>query len=340
MMLAAGLFPLDGENEGGDQSFDDEAHSRSVPRQEAVGDVRRQGSSFKTIMDCKPPTFEGGESAVACLRWIRKMDQTFRSGEFPEDQKVNYVVRMFDKEALEWWDTIDARLTEATRRAMTWAILSKKVKDHFCSEGNIQQAQREFLTLHKGSMTIAKYNTTFTEKSQFATDYCPTEEKLIGHYVEGLPFEYHTVMRLKTTLVEAMDEARKIENDIAIRDRTTTRSVEKCMWEASSESSKKKGHLDKKGDKPEYCKKCHSSHRGPCNGSTMSCRRCGKMGHRHEDCKSTELMCYNCRQMGHISAQCPNPKVEMGVGGKKDEAPKVKARAFNMTTGEVTFRIS
>ncbi|CAI9282623.1 unnamed protein product [Lactuca saligna] len=70
-------------------------------------------------------------------------------------------------------------------------------------------------------MTIVKYNTTFTEKSQFATDYYPTEEKLICHYVEGLPFEYRAVVRLNTTLVEAMDEARKIENDIAIQDRTT-----------------------------------------------------------------------------------------------------------------------
>nr|KAJ0204814.1 hypothetical protein LSAT_V11C500260300 [Lactuca sativa] len=146
------------------------------------------------------------------------------------------------------------------------------------------------------------------------------------------------VVRLKTTLVEAMDDAHKIENDIAIQDRTTTRSMEKRKWEASSDSLKKKSHHQIQSDKPEYCKKCHSSHRGPCNSSTVSCIRCGKMGHRHEDCKSTELMCYNCRQMGHISAQCPNPKVEMDVGGKKDEASKVKARAFNMTTDEVTFR--
>nr|KAJ0185533.1 hypothetical protein LSAT_V11C900484670 [Lactuca sativa] len=137
-MHAARLLLLEDVNEGGDQLFDDEAHNHSVPRQEVVGAARRRGSLFKTFMDYKPSTFEGGESVV---------------------------------EALEWWDTIDARLTEATRRAMTWEILSKKVKDHFCSEGSIQQAQREFLNLQKGSMTIAKYNTTFTEKLQFIADY-------------------------------------------------------------------------------------------------------------------------------------------------------------------------
>ncbi|XP_023767921.1 uncharacterized protein LOC111916486 [Lactuca sativa] len=262
------------------------------------------------------------------------MDQTFRYGEFTKEQKVNYAVRKFDKEALELWDTIDARLIEVTRRAMTWEILSKKVKDHLCSEGSIQQAQWEFLNIQKGSMTIAKYNTTFTKKSQFATDYCPTEEKFIRHYVEGLPFEYRAFVRLKTTLVEAMDEARKIENDIAIRDRTTARSTEKHKWEGQSGSFEKQ-KLQKKGEKSTFCKKCHSSHGGPCSSSTKSCKRCGKVRHHYEDCKSVEPLCYNCRQMGHISTQCPNPKVQMGVDEKKDEAPKVKARAFNMTTDKL-----
>ena len=112
---------------------------------------------------------------------------------------------------------------------MTYVILSKKVKDRFCNEGSIQQAEQKFLTLQKGSMMIAKYNTTFIEKSQFATDYYQTEEKLIHHYVEGLPFEYRAVVRLKTTLGEAMDEARKIDNDIANRDRTIAISKEKTQ---------------------------------------------------------------------------------------------------------------
>ncbi|CAI9299556.1 unnamed protein product [Lactuca saligna] len=231
-------------------------------------------------MDYKSPTFEGGESAMACLRWIRKMDQTFRSDEFTKEQKVNYAVRTFDKEALEWWDTNNARPNEVTRRAMTWEILS--------------------------SMMISKYDTTFTKKSQFATDYFPTEEKFIRHYVEGLPFEYRAVMRLKNTLVETMDEAHKIENDIAIRDHTTSRSGEKRKWEGQSGSPEKQ-KFQKNGAKLTFY------------------------------CKSIEPVCYNYRQMGHISTQCPNPKVQMGADEKKDEAPKVKARAFNMKTDEVIF---
>ncbi|KAL4568881.1 hypothetical protein LXL04_024498 [Taraxacum kok-saghyz] len=186
-------------------------------------------------------------------------------------------------------------------------------------------------------MSIAKYNTVFTEKLQFARDYCSTEEKVIRHYVEGLPNDYLATVRLQTTIGTAMDEARRVEDDLSIRDRATVKFGDKRKWEGQSGFSRKKNFQFKKGDsrdKPEYCKKCHSSHRGPCNSSTLSCKRCGKIGHRFEDCRSTKPMCYNCRQMGHISTQCPNSKIQPGVGGKKDDKPKVSARLFNMTVDE------
>ncbi|TLX69787.1 hypothetical protein E9993_22755 [Labilibacter sediminis] len=99
--------------------------------------------------------------------------------------------------------------------------------------------------------------------------------------------------------------------------------------------SKKKDKHHKKGgskDKGDFCRKCYSTHKGPCTSATLSCRKCGKTGHKFEDCKSTELICYNCRQMGHISSKCPNPKVELG--GKKDDVPKAKVRAFQMKIEE------
>ena len=80
-------------------------------------------------------------------------------------------------------------------------------------------------------MSIATYNTTFTEKLQFSRDYCPTEEKLIRHYVEGLPYEYRATVRLQTTIGAAMDEARRVEDDLSIRDRAIVKFGEKRKWE-------------------------------------------------------------------------------------------------------------
>ena len=290
-LRAAGLLP-------NDERLEDEVQSRSVPRDRVVIEDDRRGSTFKTFMGCKPPIFKGGEDSLVCFRWLRKMDQTFRSADFTEEQKVNYAIRMLDGQALEWWDSVYQLLNEATRRAMTWDIFSNKVRERFCSAGAIQRAEREFLALQKGTMSIATYNTTFTEKLQFARDYCPTEEKLIRHYVEGLPYEYRATVRLQTTIGAAMDEARRVEDDLSIRDRAIVKFGEKRKWEGQSGYSRNKNFQYKRGDrrdKPQYCKKCHSSHRGPCSNNTLSCKRCGKTGHRFEDCRSAELMCYNCK---------------------------------------------
>nr|KAJ0196255.1 hypothetical protein LSAT_V11C700369390 [Lactuca sativa] len=80
------------------------------------------------------------------------------------------------------------------------------------------------LTIQKQRKLVLFHKQTAYELTSFMLIF---KLLLIRHYVEGLPFEYRAVVRLKTTLVEAMDEARKIVNDIAIRDRTTVRSGEK-----------------------------------------------------------------------------------------------------------------
>ena len=72
---------------------------------------------------------------------------------------------------------VDQLLTKATRMAMTWEIFSNNVKERYCSVGAMQRVEREFLAIQKGTMSIAKYNTVFTEKLQFAHDYCLTKEK-------------------------------------------------------------------------------------------------------------------------------------------------------------------
>src|SRR4051812_36435947 len=71
-MRAAGI-PLEGfETETEGDTFEEEAEStpefiapvNNVGGGAGGGNMR--GSTFKTLMDCKPPTFKGGENALAC----------------------------------------------------------------------------------------------------------------------------------------------------------------------------------------------------------------------------------------------------------------------------------
>ena len=118
---------------------------------------------------------------------------------------------------------------------MTWEIFRKNVQERLCSQGSKQEIEMEFLSLKNGNMTITQYNTTFIEKPQFTTNYCSTEEKTVRHYIEGLPYEYRVVVHSKVTLIEDMDEARKIEKDIAVCDSSIGKGGDERKWDGFSD---------------------------------------------------------------------------------------------------------
>ncbi|GJR27309.1 hypothetical protein Tco_1103541 [Tanacetum coccineum] len=84
---------------------------------------------------------------------------------------------------------------------------------------SIRKLDREALEcLQKGNKSIDKYKTAFAEKLQFAMRLCPNEKSKVDCYVHGLPYEYRTDVRIKTTLEEAMDARKVVEDDRAVKD--------------------------------------------------------------------------------------------------------------------------
>ncbi|CAI9301512.1 unnamed protein product [Lactuca saligna] len=111
-----------------------------------------------------------------------------------------------------------------------------------------------------------------------------------------------------------MDEALSVEVDLTTPGHSIAKVGEKSKWEGPFESSrkKKKGHQHKKNDKINFCKKCYSTHNGPCSDSIMSYRRCDES----------------------YEWSCMKPKLNASDSGKKTDAPKVQVQAFQRTTNE------
>ena len=142
---------------------------------------------------------------------------------------------------------------------------------------------------------------------------------------------------MRRTLRKAMDEASRVEHKLNKKKNAMSKGEQKRKCEGSSRSLKKKAFPPPKnlqGGKPRYCLTCYSSHKGQCTSYTLSCKRCGKTGHKFKDCRSTEQICYNCRGMGHISTNCLEPKTRGGASEKEQEAPKSKGCVFVMTAEE------
>lgn len=70
----------------------------------------------------------------------------------------------------------------------------------------MRRIEWQFLALDKGIISVAKYNSLFSEKLEFEKNYCPTEAKQVEHYAEGLPAEYGDNVRQCNTLAVIMDK--------------------------------------------------------------------------------------------------------------------------------------
>ena len=67
--------------------------------------------------------------------------------------------------------------------------------------------------------------------------------------------------------------------------------------------------------KSKFQKKQSSKKGGASKSDTKACHRCGRAGHKPQDCSFRDAECYNCKKKGHLSAVCrskttqTNPKV-------------------------------
>ncbi|KAI3673057.1 hypothetical protein L6452_39167 [Arctium lappa] len=76
-------------------------------------DVRqgRRACSYKSFMCSKPPGFSGSDDPIACMNWIREIEQAFDLSECEEVQKVKFGSQMLRGPTLIWWNVTKSTLS-------------------------------------------------------------------------------------------------------------------------------------------------------------------------------------------------------------------------------------
>ncbi|KAJ9562454.1 hypothetical protein OSB04_007614 [Centaurea solstitialis] len=98
---------------------------------------------------------------------------------------------------------------------------------------------------------------------------------------------------------------------------------------------------------PHPCQRCGKTHIGRCfsEPSKITCNSCGEVGHIRTNCPKRDRTCYTCGVYGHRHSNCPNAKreeskasvqqsVARGSSAQKEEVPRARARAFQITAEE------
>ncbi|KAJ0465090.1 putative transcription factor interactor and regulator CCHC(Zn) family [Helianthus annuus] len=90
---------------------------------------------------------------------------------------------------------------------------------------------------------------------------------------------------------------------------------------------------DTKGSTPS-CKICGKNHKGECRFKDKPYPICRKTGHMAISCPEKVTVCYNCYRTGHKRSECQELVGKKDGQDSKGEAPKAKARSFQLTAAE------
>ncbi|KAI3765789.1 hypothetical protein L2E82_15833 [Cichorium intybus] len=314
----------------------------SVTEEDSVGTEDKKRCSFKTFLACKPTEYYGSYEPKVTMRWIRETEQVLEVSKCHEKDKVYYASRMLKDDALVWWNTLYELVGKDVIYKWSWTEFTTRLKNKYCPLRDIEKLEDEFLTLKKGSLTVAEYTKKFSDMLPFVGNIYTTERARINRYVKGLLWEYELEVKRAVTMDAAFEAARNVE-DVWKR-RTMERQVsgDKRKFSGGSSSWNKKGKsvvMSTKQGSRKMCDKCGKEHTGECKMGSAACFNCGRTGHKARDCtypKLSEVECFSCHEKGHYSFNCPKKGGEtmISTAQKKTEPQKVKTRAFQLTREE------
>ncbi|KAJ9561717.1 hypothetical protein OSB04_006877 [Centaurea solstitialis] len=286
-------------------------------------------TTYKDFSACQPPQFNGQKDPVPSSRWISEVEGAFLTSSCSEEVKKGHkgLVESDQPHADTGADCRhDMRTVQGAVRALggggaaDWRVLGDEADDRI-GERNHRM---------------------FLERSLFCPDYMSSERMKMYRYVEILKQE------IREFVVMAQCKDFHHMHEIA---RTQELELERQSKRKKVETTQTQGQPVKKFKptepkvvvKKEFpsCSKYGRHHAGECRMGSGTCFKCGQPGHINKDCQETARLCFKCFRPGHIASECPQStsgvvSVKTGEAstGKKTEAPRTRARVFQLAAEE------
>ncbi|KAJ9553505.1 hypothetical protein OSB04_017550 [Centaurea solstitialis] len=286
---------------------------------------------YKDFSACHPPKFEGEKDPIISARWISEIKGAFLTSFCPANVKVRFAANLLRGPAKDCWNVVNGSRTPEQIGALTWEEFTGMFRAEFAPQIEVERLTTEFLQMVQTTETVNEITEKFLERSLFCREYIQNERMKMYRYGQILKPEIREfVLMADCSTFQQMHE-RARARELELERQGKRKKVSAVSTTASQEVRYPR------------CSKCGKHHPGECRMGSGTCYKCGKPGHLSRDCKVTPKICFKCFQPGHFANECPTTvgqtqtagsapvKALEGGPSKKMEAPKTRARVFQLT---------
>ncbi|XP_028075804.1 uncharacterized protein LOC114278026 [Camellia sinensis] len=227
------------------------------------------------------------------------MEKIFRALPCTERQKVAFATFTFKDDAQEWWLLILEK-----EDIVTWVRFLEVFYAKYFPDLLREQKAAKFIHLRQETMTVAEYESKFTQLARFATYVIPTEARKARKFEAGLDVEIKDMLEVLKlpTYAEVVDRTYIAEKGIKGL-HFGKPSRRKRFWERDN---RRPGVAPPKRVNTSTTNSISSSNQGPTNpkgGTIPTCSTCGRI--HWGQCRRDMGACFRCGQVGHLLRDCP-----------------------------------
>ena len=288
-------------------------------RNDEAGNSNQTRLRIEQFKKLSPPSFSGEPDPMVAEQWMMRMEKIFDVLNCPDDKKVSLATFMLEGEAEHWWRTMK-RISEARHEPITWKVFTEKFNDKYFPDCIREQKELEFLNLIQGNLTVAKYESKFTELSRFATHMIDDEYRKARRFERGL----RPAIRSRISVLKL-----QVYTDVVERAFILEKDLEEIQEIRDKNSKDKFVGKSKRGNEAERSNekvKVPRFEEGTPSQRTLSCTKCGR-NHETSECFRVTGACFACGKLDHKVRDCPlNKKKELLL-----PKPTAHARVYAIT---------
>ncbi|GAB2285257.1 hypothetical protein Dimus_039699 [Dionaea muscipula] len=258
-----------------------------------------QGKMFERFLSTGPPKFRGSGDPIEAGNWLMEVEKVLKRIACPREFWVSNASFQLKDDAEFWWQSVERKF-EGREHELTWEAFVHEFHGKYFTAYEKAEKKAELLSLRQGDMRIPAYDAKFAELSRFAPELVATKEDKMFLFLKGMDpdLQVHVCGLRCFSLADMVESAANIERGLTIQREAGSKRHREDPAVSQRGSSGSTFKKNKPRPTPSF------SQTGSGQSRPSVCMRCGRRHSRGYRCDGTSLTCRTCGKAGHIASMC------------------------------------